>query len=498
MQSIAARLSAAGALERGAGSASSFVRIAAAISDEVRRGALRAGDRLPSSRALARELGVNRNTVIAAFDELSAQGWVESRGAAGTFVTGDFGGARKHAPAATRGLAARPGYTVRAIAPSEAPFGAPDALYQLSAGVPDVRLFPHALLSRAYRRALRSRDGRRLLDYGSALGAPRLRAAIAAFLRDSRGVPATESNVLVTRGSQQAIDLAARLLTKPGDTIAVEALGYRPAWRVFEEARARLAPITLDDAGAVVDEVVALEPRCVYLTPHHQYPTTVTLSPARRMALLSHAARMRFAVLEDDYDHEFHFEGRPVAPLAAHDPSGQVLYVGTLSKILAPGLRLGFVTGPEPIIRALGALRGALDRQGDHVLECAVAELFEDGEVERHARKMRGIYRERRDALVDALARHLGGALEVRVPDGGITLWARVSSEIDLEAWCARAAAARVAFVPARYFALDGRARPFVRLGFARHDEAELLDAVKRLKRALSTSRATRAGRVAP
>jgi GntR family transcriptional regulator/MocR family aminotransferase len=472
-------------IERGAGASAVFVRVAKAISDDIRRGALQAGDRLPSTRALATELGVNRNTVVAAYDELIAQGWVVSRGPGGTFVSDEMPElANRRAPTVPRGIAARAGYAVRSIELARGPVGSPDMRYHMSIGVPDTRLLPTAMLSRAYRRVLRSRAGRAALDYGDPYGAPRLRTAIAAMLRAARGIPATADNILVTRGSQMALDLCARLLVRPGDTAAVEELGYRPGWRALEEAGARLAGVSLDGNGLVVDAMPAA-PRCLYLTPHHQYPTTVLLSPARRLALLARARRERFAILEDDYDHEFHFDGRPVAPLAADDPGGNVIYLGTLSKILAPGLRLGFVAAPARVVDALARLRTIVDRQGDHVLEQAVAELIEDGELQRHAFKMRRVYEDRRDALVTALQRELGAALSFQLPAGGITLWARVADDIALDRWRERAAERGVAFSTARDFALDGRARPFVRLGYACYAAPELADAVRRMRLAL-------------
>jgi GntR family transcriptional regulator / MocR family aminotransferase len=467
---------------RGSGPDAAFVRIAAAITADIRRGVLRAGDRLPSTRALADRRDVTRNTVVAAFDELVSQGWVTSRGAAGTYVAAELPErpVRRSAPV-MRGLAKRPAFDLEAVAPLDTPFDHA-ATFQLSAGVPDPRLFPKAALARAYRRALRTSTGTAALGYGSTFGMPRLRAAIAAMLRAQRAIPASAENVLVTRGSQMAIEVAARALLRPGDVAAVEAFGYLPAWRALEVAGARLAPIPLDDDGLVVD-ALPRGTRCVYTTPHHQYPTTVLLSPARRHALLERARLERFAIIEDDFDHEFHFDGRPVAPLASADRDGSVLYVGTLSKILAPGLRLGYVVAPEPVIATLAAIRAAIDRQGDHVLELAVAELIEDGEIARHAATSRRIYAARRDAFAELLRHELGGVLLFDLPAGGLTIWARVADDVSIERWRVRALARGVAFVPGRSLALDRAPSPFIRLAFARYTEVELAEAVRILKR---------------
>lgn len=479
-----------GGARRGAGAGALFVRVATAIAEDIRRGALHAGDRLPSTRALAAQFDVNRNTIVAAYDELAAQGWIVTRGAGGTFVADELPerAARRPppmaAPGVERGMATRPGFALRPPRVRPAPAFAA-AAFQMSAGVPDTRLVPGGVLARALRRALTSRAGRAGLDYAPPEGAPRLRMAIAAMLRRSRGIPASADNILVTHGSQMALDLVARAVLAPGDSVVVEELGYQPAWRAFEQAGARLVPAPLDAHGLVVDGLPRTSPRAIYVTPHHQYPTTVLLTPARRIALLARAARDGIAIVEDDYDHEFHFDGRPVAPLAAADPAGNVIYLGTLSKVLAPGLRLGFVAAPQRVIAALARLRVLVDRQGDQVLEHAVAELIEDGELARHARKVRRIYEGRRETLIGLLARELSGVLTFTLPPGGVTLWARVDPAVRLEAWRERCLARGVAFSTAKDFSLDARPRPYLRLAFAHHDEAELAEAVRRMRRAL-------------
>jgi GntR family transcriptional regulator/MocR family aminotransferase len=274
----------------------------------------------------------------------------------------------------------------------------------------------------------------------------------------------------------------------------VEALGYRPAWEALEAHGARLAPVEVDARGMRVDLLPALlrrgALRAVYVTPHHQYPTTATLSASRRLELLALAREHRVAILEDDYDHEFHYGARPVLPLASADTHGVVVYLGTLSKLLAPGLRTGFVVAPEPLIARLARARRAVDRQGDQVLERALTELLEDGELERHARRARKVYQARRDVFVEALRRELGGALALEVPAGGLALWAPVAPGLSVERWAERAKALGVWVHTGRRFALDGRAPAALRLGFASLPEAELCEAVRRLARALPAAAA--------
>jgi GntR family transcriptional regulator/MocR family aminotransferase len=317
-----------------------------------------------------------------------------------------------------------------------------------------------------------------------------MREALSHMLATTRGVPATPSTVMVTRGSQQALDVTARALLAPGDLVAVEALGHRGAWTAFRLAGAQLVPVPVDGEGLSVAALAALverQPiRAVYVTPHHQFPTTTVMSQTRRAELLSLAARHRLVILEDDYDHEFHYDGRPLLPLAASDRAGSVIYMGTLSKILAPGLRSGFVVAPEPTIERIVSFRVASDIQGDHVTECAIAELFEDGELARHVRRMRCTYMARRDALVAALKRVLGEAVRFQLPAGGMALWAGVAPEIDVERWAERSLARGVAFYGARMYDFEGRYQPFARLGFTFLDEDELREAARRMATALA------------
>jgi GntR family transcriptional regulator/MocR family aminotransferase len=375
--------------------------------------------------------------------------------------------------------------------------GAPPALIApyppgtlvMAGGVPDTRLLPADLFARALRRVLSARDARGALSYGDPRGDRRLRAAVADLVRETRGVPARPEDVLVVRGSQMALALAARAIVPPGGSIGVEALGYPSAWAAFASAGARLVPVPVDARGLDVDALAALTRRerihAVYVTPHHQYPTTVTLAPGRRSALLDLARRERFAVIEDDYDHELHYEGRPVLPLASADIQGSVVYVGSLSKVLAPGLRLGYVVAAAPVVERLARERFVIDRQGDHGGERAAAELIEDGTLARHVRRMRRVYMARRDLLVDLLKNAFGDRVEVQPPAGGMALWVRVRlPPPKIVAWEKRAVEQGVAFVAGERLAFDGRPIPFARIGFAPLDETEVREAVARLARA--------------
>jgi GntR family transcriptional regulator / MocR family aminotransferase len=475
-----------------------FVQISQALARDIARGRLRPGDAVPGTRSLAESLGVHRSTVVAAYAELAAQGWVATKPGGATYVATESPEPRprRFAPELRdRALTPRaPGYPVSpALVESFAlPTPAPGSL-PLWGGSPDLRLVPLEALSRAYRRVTRRR-GRALLGYSSHLaGHPDLRNAVARLVSSARGLASDPEAVLITRGSQMALDLIARSLIEPGDVVAVEALGYPNAVNVFRRAGATIVPIPLDRSGLDVDALIAVSRqqrvRLVYVTPHHQYPTTVTLAPTRRLALLEHARRERIAIVEDDYDQEFHYDGRPVLPLASRDPHGNVIYVGTFAKILAPGLRLAFMVAPHGLIQRMTAERALIDRQGDAILECAIAELLEDGELQRHVRRMRRVYHDRRDAFCGVLDRELGHVLSYRRPPGGLQLWADVAPSVDIDAWQQRALERGVLFQAGRQFTLDGSPVHNVRLGYAYLDEKESALALRRLAECLPAPR---------
>ena len=468
-----------------------FLQIARAVAEDVRRGRLKPGARLPGTRELARTLRVHRNTVVAAYDELAAEGWIETARAAGTFVSRampEVKAERFSTQPAPAGIARRAAFPLGSERHPLMHVPPGPRVLRMSGGIPDVRLVPMAALGRAYRRAV-TRHAVDVLSYAEPQGHARLRGALAQMLAATRGVAAGPDDILITRGSQMALDLAARSLLEPGDIVAVEALGYYPAWEAFRAHGAKLVSVPVDRDGLDVAALAALtrrgKIRAVYVTPHHQYPTMVTMSAARRLALLDLARRERFAVIEDDYDHEFHYEGRPVLPLASADTDGVVIYVGTLAKILAPGPRLGYVVAPADVLERMTAHRYNLDRQGDRAVEHAVAELLEDGEIQRHVTRARRLYHARRDAVADAFRRKLGDVLSFDAPGGGLAFWTRVDARVDPDAWAERALARGVIFLPGRVLDFAGRKIPYARFGYAPLDEREIGEAVRRLVQAL-------------
>ncbi|MEN0065592.1 MAG: PLP-dependent aminotransferase family protein [Myxococcota bacterium] len=465
----------------GAASDPLFLRLVAAVVADVRSGRLEPGQALPGTRSVARDLGINRNTVVAAWRELTSQGWIEARPGGHTRVA--------PVPASLEPVtrrAAQAGFD----APTRprldyGPHWGPSVL-PLSGGRPDLSHLPVRELARAWRSAVDHTRGR-ILGYGDPQGHPRLRAALTSWLAAERGLRIEANDLLVTRGSQQAFDLVARALFRPGDRVGVEEYGYPLAWAAFTQAGAELVPLTVDDQGLCLDsldQALAAGPlRAIYLTPHHQYPTMVTLPVSRRLAVLDRARAHRFAVLEDDYDNEFHFEGRPVPPMATLDDAGVVIYISTLSKTLAPGLRVGLITAAPPVPEHLVQLRVVADRQGDLATEYALAMLVEDGTLPRHLRRMRRLYASRQQHLVTELRTHLSERLAFEVPSGGLALWARDRND-DADAWVARGEELGVGVETGRRFHRSRAASPWLRLGFASLDSSQLTEAVQRLERA--------------
>jgi len=468
-----------------------FLQLAAAIADDIRRGRLKPGEPLPGSREMAELLGVNRNTIIAGYGELAAEGLVSTRIGGGTFVGRDAVQIAR-TPAAANSVDDVPTYALAAPLPVPVPIGAyKPGMLILSRSVPDARLFPAQAMTRAFRRAIGSRG--RALNYTNPAGHPHLRSELAAMLSRTRGLFAAPDNLIITRSIEQGIDLVARALLAPGDAVVVERFSYAPARRVMKLAGARLIPVAVDGQGLDVDaleDVLARETiRAVFLTPHHQFPTTVVMAQNRRARLAELALKHRFAIIEDDYDHELHYEGKPVLPIAAGSDRANAVYIGSLANILTPGFGTAFVLAPPVVIERLIGFRAASDAQGDAAVECAIAELFEDGELLRHVRRLRRVYLARRDAFTAALVRHLGNAIEFSVPQGGMALWATVDESIDVSAWSRAGEREGVVFSDARAQDFFERDTSHMRLGYSFHDEAELEEAARRMARALMRSR---------
>ncbi len=408
------------------------------LREAILSGRLRPGARLPSTRALAADLGASRNTVLAAFGQLLAEGYVEGRVGAGTTVASTLPETLLRAHPEAR-AAERPGRRPRLSRRGALLVGTRAALARgavaarpFRPGLPGLELFPFDLWTRLVARRWR-RVPRQLLDYGDPAGYAPLRDAIAAYLREARAVRCEAGQVIVVTGAQQAVDLAARVLLDPGDTAWVEDPGYPGARGALVAAGIRLAPVPVDGEGLDVGRGARQAPhaRLVYVTPSHQYPLGVTMSLHRRLALLEWASRSGAWILEDDYDSEYRYGGRPLAALQGLDTAGRVIYVGTFSKVLFPSLRLGYLVVPPELVDAFVAARALADRHSPSVTQAALADFIDGGHFARHVRRTRALYAERQAALVRAVRRALRGLLDVTPAEAGMHLLGWLPAGVD-------------------------------------------------------------------
>jgi GntR family transcriptional regulator/MocR family aminotransferase len=387
-------------------------------------GRLLPGEPLPSTRALARELGVSRNTVLHAYEQLAAEGFLEGRAGGGTRVRADVvATSRRRAPAG-KVLAPRAVFERLEPVPPEVP-----GRWDFRLGTPDPSLFPYDEWRRLIARQLRRRP--KSADYLPPEGDPGAREAIAHAVGLSRSVRAAADDLLITCGAQQAIDLVARVLVEPGAIVAMEDPGYLPARQLFELHGARVVAVPVDADGLDVAKLPS-QAKLVYVTPSHQFPLGVSMSLARRQALLAWSERTGAAILEDDYDSEFRYDGRPLEPLQSLDRRGRVVYVGTFSKVLLPRLRLGFVVAPQSLMPALRTAKARLDWHTAPEPQRALAEFMRDGLFARHVRHLTRIYGERHERLRDAIQRSFRSRATIHPSAAGLHLSIALSAPIAL------------------------------------------------------------------
>ena len=386
---------------------------------------LQPGDRLPPSRELARSLVVARATVTVAYERLAAEGFVAVRQGAGTFVSELEAHARRDKTTHRSGGVLQPRQIWQSIVLP--PMVLPPAFDKLArfdfrTGLCDASLFPDTEWRRAVTRALRASTTTAGV-YEHPAGHGDLRAAIVRQIGISRGVEASADDIIITNGTQQALDLLARALLAPGDGIAVEDPGYGPPRQLFKALGIRVLGVPVDREGLIVD-ALPRGIRAVYVTPSHQYPLSVTLTLPRRQALLAWAERNNAAIIEDDYDSEFRFEGRPLEPLQTLDTKGRVVYVGSFSKTMLPTLRLGFLVTPPSLRAALHKAKFVSDWHSSILAQAALARFIDDGAFARHVRRMTATYRERHKMLADAVSRDFADHLELVPSTTGLHLTA--------------------------------------------------------------------------
>jgi GntR family transcriptional regulator/MocR family aminotransferase len=450
---------------------------------------LQPGGRLPSTRELSSRWGVSRNTVLGAFDQLVAEGYLEARQGAGTFVTTKIPESY-FSTNATTGLTICREVMARRAEELNRRIGQPREytcprlpLLPLRPTIPSLNDFPMDIWERC-RRAVISSGVTSLLTYGEPLGYWPLRTAIASYLRDSRGVRCEPSQVVLCCGSQQGIFLAASILLQHGDTVAMEDPGYNGAAMVYQSFNCRVASVRVDDEGMVVDEIPP-GTRLIHVTPSHQFPKGATLSLVRRIALLELARNTGAYIVEDDYDSEYRYSGKPLACLQGLDPVGSVIYIGTFSKVLFPSLRLGYLVVPPGLVDLFEQFRNSIDINPTLLDPATLALFIEEGHFARHIRRMRSLYKERMEVLHDAARRHLAGALTLSKQQAGMHAVGWLASKMSDSA-VSDAALKEGIIAPAisRYSRIL-RESPALVLGFAAYEEKVIRAAVEGLARVI-------------
>lgn len=473
-----------------------YLQLVRALEEGIRGGRFKPGDPLPGTRAMAEHLGVNRNTTLAAYKELEAEGWIEVSPDRGTFV------ARKlpFVMEAPEGISAQDSMSWKRATPLNEPFFQPAApaveSFQLIPDTPDLRLAPTAAIHRAYGRVLKLHPERLLQPAWDPRGLLDLRDSLSKMLREMRGLSVETGNLLLTRGLMSTLNLVSRVLFSPGDAVAMEDPGLFRVAEAFRAAGARLFPVPVDAHGldvAALETLLIQEPiKLLYVTASPQYPTQVVLDASRRTRLLELSRVHGFRILEGDLGLGFHREKNPSLPLASEDPHGRVLYFSGLEQILAPGLQVGILAGQAELIKALAKQRQLVDWPGNQVQEATIEETLRDGEIVRHLRRIRKVTEERRETMVDRLLLHLHPDISVKNPREGLSLWVKVAEDVPLEAWTERCLAHGVVFYPGSLYDFHRRDLPYICLGFAAHDVEEQNEACLRMAVALREVRTRR------
>lgn len=450
------------------------------------------GTRLPATRTLAQELGLSRNTVLNAFEQLLAEGYLEARVGDGTYVADNLPEEYLSVDAprpsllptnAERGLSKRGELLARTPVTVKRPRGSGP----FRQGLPDYSLFPFEVWAGLEAKRWKSAP-RELFGYADPAGYMPLRQAIAEYIQGARGVRCEAEQVIITTGSQQGLDLAARVLLDPDDSAWIEDPGYLGARGALIAAGAQITPVPVDQEGLIVAAGIETEPRArlAYVTPSHQYPLGVTMSLPRRLALLQWASQRGAWIVEDDYDSEYRYAGRPLASLQGLDREGRVIYLGTFSKVMMPGLRLGYLVVPPDLLEPFVSAKALMDRHSPGIVQAVLADFIREGHFSRHIRRTRALYATRQTLLVEAIRSQLSDWLEVSPAEAGLHFVAWLKAGLDDRAVSARMAAAGIEALPVSEYGLEPLSRGGLMLGYAAFDEEEIKAGVKTLHRVFS------------
>lgn len=456
----------------------------------IQDGVLSPGAQLPGSRQLAAAWQIHRKTVVSALDQLLIEGWLKSIPGKGTFVSDDL----------------QKGVLQKFEQPQGFLKNAPQLLipkslqrdlhvvtqkYHLDDGVPDPRLAPVAELSRAYKTSLTQGNIYSRYTYADTKGLPYLRESLSEYLKETRGTHVEPNQILITRGVTQALYLTMQGLISPGDLIAVPELNWESGNAIFQHYGAKLIYIRVDQDGLDTHHLEEILQnhliKMVYVTPHHQYPTTVIMPAARRIHLIQLARSYGFYVFEDDYDFDFHYTTHPVMPLSSADHGGFVFYAGSFTKAISPVFRVGYLVANANQIDFLSRIRRMVDRQGDALLEHSIAELLQLGIIQRYLRRNKKIYEQRRNFFGNLLQEELSDYLSFELPTGGMSVWAHFLPHIPLQEVFKEALKYDLYVTSGAQIGGNRPQLNATRLGFASSTEDELTISVSLLRKVLST-----------
>ena len=466
-----------------------YLQLSNQIIQLIKNQTLAPNTRLPGSRTLAEHLNVHRKTIVACYDELLLQGWVESIPKKGTFVHRNLPVLQQQKLDYTivSDLRENTGFSFykNPVLLEKSPKADKGILY-LNDGVSDGRLTSIDEIARTYRRVCSKKNVFDHLSYGSTYGNDTLRDVLVDYLNTTRGLHITKDNVLITRGSQMGIWLSSQLLLQKDDIVVVGNTNYESADATFLNQHAKLERVLVDEHGLVTYEIENLckrqQIKAVYVTSHHHHPTTVTLCAERRIHLLNLAKQYNFAIIEDDYDYDFNYNHAPILPLASHDTNGNVVYIGSVCKTVAPVFRIGYLIASKEFVDEASILRGYVDRQGDALLELTFADFIKSGDLDRHIRKVMKIYKQRRDLFCKLLKDELGDFFEFEIPKGGMAVWTKLNLEYSWDRFSEVAKTYSLEIGDWKKYDNANLGHNYIRIGFAAHNNQEIYELISRLK----------------
>ena len=463
-----------------------YVQIAQQIIQLIQRGYLEAGSLLPGTRIVAATIGIHRKTAVAVYEELAAQGWVNSIPNKGTFIVAPENNTKIkaiHQHNKSETFSKETGFPFEAsfnLAPSETEF---ETEFIANDGQPDIRLHPISQFSKWYGAAMKRKS---LVSKWQQSGNAhtQFEHQLCNFLNASRGFAIQPKNSLSTRSSEMSLYLIAQLLIRPNDVVLVGNLGNYLANMVFQQAGATIKTLPVDANGLEVNAIEELAKknniRCVYLNSNRHYPTTTTFSAERRLQLLALAKKLQFAIIEDDFDYDFQFDGPPVLPMASSDNDGLIIYLGKIGQSLFPSFQIGFVIAPENFILEAKNYLLMIDSKGDLIQEQVLAALIHEGEIHRLLKKNTLVYKKRRDTMLRALKHYFGNAITIEKPSGGLALWIQFTTPISLVQLAEETKKMGV-FLPKTLLFQD-KSNCAIRLGFGHWNEEEIEVVVEKLK----------------